>query len=176
MIRRALARGLSSFASWALSKNPPGPYRGEDDTRWAYTIVVDGEKYLTRILSPRLFGCRVYLHHFHRPDVGRHLHNHPWKWAASLLLSGSYEEDRLDEATASATKTFRHLGVLTEDELLSEHKHVHRANFIADTDYHRVTRLHGDVWTLFVVGPENKEWGFFVDGEHVPWKKHLGVG
>lgn len=170
MIRRALARGLSSFASWALSKNPPGPYQGEDDTRWAYTIVVDGEKYLTRILSPRLFGCRVYLHHFHRPDAGRHLHNHPWKWAASLLLSGSYEEDRVDMPTIEAWRSY----LVDGFEVLHEHKHVRRTNVIHDTDYHRVTRLHGDVWTLFVVGPENKDWGFLVRGHHVPWKKHLG--
>ena len=62
----------------------------------AYTIETDGDPYLTRILLSRLlpikrlFGIGVYLHRFHRPDIDQHLHNHPWRWAASLILNGSY--------------------------------------------------------------------------------------
>src|ERR1700692_2623605 len=90
-----ISRLLNRFATWALSKNKPGSYAGEDDKRWAYQIETDGSPYLTRIMFPRIFGVRVYLHHFHRPDNDRHLHNHPWKWTKSFVLCGSYTEERL---------------------------------------------------------------------------------
>ncbi len=50
-----------------------------------------------------------------------------------------------------------------------------RWNWLTGDDYHRVLRLHGDTWTLFLTGPRRDDWGFLVDGEHVPWKKYLGI-
>ncbi|MGN6103521.1 MAG: hypothetical protein ACTHU0_00210 [Kofleriaceae bacterium] len=47
-------------------------------------------------------------------------------------------------------------------------------NRLTDTDYHRVRELRGDVWTLFITGPRVQDWGFLVDGDHVPWTKYLG--
>lgn len=157
---------LNRFAKWALSKNAPGGYDGEDDKRWAYTIETDGDPYLTRILLSRLLpikrflGIGVYLHHFHRPDIDQHLHSHPWKWAASLVLNGSYTEERLEGVLGTVT--------LTED------RHVTRFNFLRDTDYHSVKELHGDVWTLFITGPRHgDDWGFLVDDNHVLWTTYL---
>ena len=40
------------------------------------------------------FPFTVYLHRFERPDNDRHLHNHPWPWAVSLVLTGGYDEVR----------------------------------------------------------------------------------
>ncbi|MGN6103684.1 MAG: hypothetical protein ACTHU0_01140, partial [Kofleriaceae bacterium] len=103
-----IAGALRRFAEWALSRNPPGGYAGEDDKRWAYTIETDGDPYLTRVLLPRIripgvCDFRPMLHRFHRPDVDQHLHNHPWKWAVSLILSGSYVEERFDQVVARRT-------------------------------------------------------------------------
>lgn len=160
-----IARILNRFARWAISKNPPGGYAGEDDDRWAYVIEVDGAPYLTRILLSRLlpikrfFGIGVYLHHFHREDIGD-LHNHPWTSAASLVLSGSYTEERLE-------------GVIGTKHV-TEIREVKRFNTLRESDYHRVLSLHGDVWTLFITGPEHaNDWGFLVDGRHVPWTTYL---
>ena len=150
---------LNKFANWALSKNKPGSYQGEDDNRWAYVIETDGSPYLTRILSPRIFGYRVFLHHFHRPDIDQHLHNHPWKWAASLILNGSYTEERLEGVYGTQAITFT--------------QKVKRFNLLRDTDYHKVLELHGDVWTLFLTGPRIQDWGFLVEGQHVPWTEYL---
>lgn len=161
---------LRKFSGWALSKNEPGSYAGEDDPRWAYTIETDGSKYLTRILLSRLLGLKeklgvgVYLHNFHREDIDRHLHNHPWKWAVSFVLSGSYDEERLVEN-------------LVHSGGWDYTTHVRRVRFfnrLNRNDYHKVERLDGDVWTLFITGPRVQDWGFLVDGQHVPWKKYLG--
>lgn len=155
-----LSRLLNRFATWALSKNEPGSYAGEDDSRWAYTIETDGSPYLTRILLSRLLklkdklGVGVYIHKFHRPDIDRHLHNHPWTRAFSVILSGSYIETRL-AGTTTATRRVRWFNSLTQH------------------DYHKVESLEGDVWTLFITGARVQDWGFMVDGVHVPWKKYL---
>ncbi len=160
-----LSKLLGKFAKWALSKNAPGGYSGEDDKRWAYTIETDGSPYLTRIMFPRIFGMRLFLHHFHRGDGDQDLHNHPWKWAASLVLSGFYIEERLE-------------GVIPmkglKPTVMTETRVVTRFNFLRDTDYHRVDSLHGDVWTLFLTGPRTQDWGFLVEGNHVPYTTYLG--
>jgi hypothetical protein len=161
-----IARALNAFTQWALSKNAPGGYEGEDDPRWAYTIQTNGDPYLTRVLLSRLlpirrwFGIGVYLHHFHREDRDRWLHNHPWTWAASIVLNGSYVEQRLE-------------GMVGKEQI-DEVRTVTRFNFLRDTDYHKVLRMRGDVWTLFITGKESQDWGFLVDGVHVPHKKYLG--
>src|SRR5437588_5646356 len=33
-------------------------------------------------------------------------------------------------------------------------------NFLRGSDFHRITKLDGDVWTLFVTGPRAQSWGF----------------
>lgn len=173
-----LARLLDKFARWALSKNAPGPYKGEDDKRWAYVIETNGDPYLTRVLSPRLFGCRLYLHHFHRPDGDRNLHSHPWKWAASLILSGSYDEERIAPDADDIVRLYEASGAgKAHRGMFTRGRRVRWFNFLRKGDYHAVTKLHGDVWTLFLVGPSHGEgWGFLVDGEHVPWDKYLDRG
>lgn len=171
------SRLLGRFTDWALEKNGPGGYAGEDDPRWAYTIVGDdGSPYLTRILFSRLLkfrklGFGVYLHRFHRPDGDQDLHNHPWKWAYSFILSGSYTEEKLKGISRSplACCDICPLNVQTET------RRVRWFNHLTHNDYHSVRATHGDVYTLFIVGPRVQDWGFLVDGKHVPWRKYLGV-
>ncbi len=162
-----LARLLDRFARWALSRNPVGNYAGEDGRRWAYTIGIGDSPYLTRILFPRVLGCRLFLHHFHRPDAEQHLHNHPWSWARALVLAGGYDEERLLDVVSNAPHEM--------PLVITKERTVRRWNSLTGDDYHRVLRLHDDTWTLFLTGPRRDDWGFLVDGEHVPWKKYLGV-
>lgn len=155
---------LSRVMDWALAKNGDGGYEGEDSPRWAYTITgPDGDPYLSRLLLPRvrLLGreFRPMLHHFHRPDADRVLHNHPWTWAVSLVLAGSYVEERLEALV---------YGIETRETRL-----VRWFNRLTDQDYHRVERLNGDVWTLFVTGKRTQDWGFLEDGRHVQWQEYL---
>jgi hypothetical protein len=161
-----LNRLLSKFTDWALARNAPGGYTGEEDGRWAYTIETDNSPYITRVLAPRIFGFRVMLHHIHRADDDRELHNHPWAWAFSCILSGSYDEERLEAIVPSA-------GDIHAAQVLTEKRRVRRFNRLNDADYHRIEKLHGDVWTLFVTGPRVQDWGFLKDGVHVPWSEYL---
>lgn len=184
------SRLLRRFTDWALSKNAPGTYVGEDDPRWAYTITTDGKPYLTRVLLSRWLGLRrfvdvgIYLHHFHRDDGDQPLHNHPWEWAASLVLSGAYVEERLDQVVETVPSYSTKCGQQcdlpecvvsgTVRQILTDTRLVRFFNRLTKADYHRVRELKGDVWTLFITGPRVSDWGFLVDGEHVPWAKYLG--
>lgn len=176
---KLVARILDRFAKWALSKNAPGGYESEDDTRWAYTIETAGDPYLTRVLLPRVrlpalgIDFRVVLHHFHRPDAERDCHSHPWSRAASFVLSGSYVEERVDQIVDSLAWVPRDDGSDCDDLkavklVLTDTKVVRWFNYLTGEDYHRVTELRGDVWTLFVMGSRQQDWGFLVDGVHVP--------
>ncbi len=127
-----------------------------------------GEKYLHRfyITKPRVtreheeeqpeqFG--LYLHYFYQGDLDEDLHNHPWKWALSLILSGQYAEEREN-------------GI-----------HIRKAgrfNYIKHSTFHRVTLVNQDttpIWTLFMVGPRITSWGFKnkTTGEFWNWKEYL---
>jgi hypothetical protein len=119
----------------------------------AYVIpdYLTGKPYITRFQFPRLFGFRPMLHHIHRADHDRHLHDHPWNWCLSIILVGSYEEERRKCAP------YDHL---RPSEVKS--RRVRFLNLLRWNDYHRITKLHGDVLTFFVAGPrrEGNQWGF----------------
>ncbi len=133
----------------------------------------DGQSYLERYHLTRLpFGYRVYLHRFVASDPGRGLHNHPWRHALSLVLSGTYRETRMLGAAADNALRTRRLGA-------------GRINFISGNLFHRIDiPAGGECWSLFLHAPSVGSWGFlqrqgYVDHEQVvaessnpQWWKH----
>lgn len=172
-------RALNMFANWALARSPSeaagvaenGPDEKPKPLVWAYTITdyLDGSPYLTRVLFPRVFGLRPMLHRFHRPDGDRAHHNHPWRWAFSIILRGGYsEERRVDDESELYGKAETAI------------RRVRRFNFLSGSDFHRVTELHGpETWTLFVTGPRVQGWGFLErllesnEDVFTPWRKYI---
>lgn len=117
-------------------------------------------KYLTRytILSLSKKLVRVKIHQFHRGDEDQELHNHPWRWAVSLILRGRYVEQR---------------GV--PHGLRSKSYGPGDINIITEETFHRVTLATDEVWTLFITGPEVSSW-FFLDPftkQMWPWKEFI---
>ncbi len=103
------------------------------------------------------FPLTVYLHRFERPDNDRHLHNHPWPWAVSLVLAGGYTEVRRSTFWSTQYRQLR-AGSL---------------NFIGPNTFHTVSHLYGETWTLFVVGRKVQSWGFDVPGRGVvEWRQY----
>lgn len=107
-------------------------------------IIDDGEKpYLERYYVGTVLGVRFYLHQFVGSDPARGLHDHPWPWAFSIILAGSYMEE-----TRNGTKPVRWF------------------NFLLGTSFHRVVlnERYGrklPVWTLFAHrAKRSKRWGF----------------
>jgi hypothetical protein len=104
-------------------------------------IISDGpRKYLERYYLFTLFGVRFYLHRFVGSDPDRGLHNHPWRWAGSVILSGHYIEET-------------HYGTAR----------VGWVNGLVGDTFHRVILPEGvnEVWTLFFHRAHKaKSWGF----------------
>ena len=89
----------------------------------------------------------LVLHRFHRSDDDLELHNHPWRWAVSLVLAGGYREERRD-----GNEVIRRW-VLPGD-----------LNVIRHDTFHRVDLLEDDAWTLFLTGPKTSSWGLLESG------------
>lgn len=156
-----MAKLLGAFTKWALSRgklDPDAPSHEAPDFR-GYTIEdsITGAPYMTRVLFPKIGSWRPMLHNIHRADHERDLHNHPWLWAFSIVLSGEYDEERLIDDASTLIK-----------------RRVRRFNFLTSRDFHRITELHGDVWTLFVHGPRVQTWGFRQpDRSLVIWRDYI---
>ncbi|MCP4234983.1 MAG: hypothetical protein GY770_15615 [Aestuariibacter sp.] len=115
----------------------------------------DQQPYLERYHLLRLpFGYQVYLHRFVASDPGRGLHNHPWHHAASLVLSGHYEETRMSNA--------RHENILVKKKLGAG-----SINCIKGNIFHRINLpASSECWTLFVHSTSAKSWGFLQQEQH----------
>ncbi len=120
---------MESFLLWLSAKLPAREIRGDD-----------GAAYMERYYLCTLFGVRCYLHRFLASDPDRGLHNHPWDWSRSLILSGHYFEVR-----KGSCKRFT----------------PGMTNRIGPNDFHRII-LPKDVstWTLFCHGERIQGWGF----------------
>lgn len=101
--------------------------------------------YLTRYYLIRTAVIEIVIHHILRADGEKRLHDHPWNWAFSLILVGSYLEERSSDKTRVAVKVFR----------------PGQINLIRSATWHRIADLLSeDVWTLFVHGPRVQSWSF----------------
>jgi len=139
--------------------------------RWPHRVIHGdagpADPYLLRIyLTPTADWWRktlglpgIFLHYFFRGDNDRELHNHPWQWAWSLILTGGYTEFRGTQR-GTAPVTVEHIWAYWP---LFE-------NFIDGSTFHRVVLQGNGCWTLFVAGPQKppvmtedgpkSDWGF----------------
>lgn len=93
----------------------------------------------------------VRIHHIQSRD-GRDLHDHPADYR-TLILRGCYMEqdiygvNRLRRAGDTAAWRAQNFHTITEVDF-------------------------GGVWTLFIMGRKNNNWGFLVGGRKVPWRNY----
>jgi len=120
------------------------------------------EPYLTRhylIGKKGIFGYNLFIHQFHSGDMEENeLHNHPFKFSLSFILSGGYFEE-LKHGTKINVKERKPFTF----------------NLITPTTYHRVNLRQDDCWTIFLVAPRNKnnDWYFWNSqtNEYKHWTK-----
>jgi hypothetical protein len=108
-------------------------------------------------LRDRLPSARV--HCIRRPDIDRHPHNHPW-FFRTLILRGAYVECREVTTLAawnSVSYHYRHAGTTTT---MGEH------------DFHSITAVEPETWTLFITWKYLGTWGFRVNGDVMPWREY----
>ena len=140
----------------------------------------NGEPYLYRkyLLPKRFAGAwwpGVFLHKFYQSDADRCPHNHPWRFAASLILTGGYLEKRYHPSPGCecyATWSY----------------HMRRPwsfNVIRSGDFHKAELIDPErgCWTLFVAFGHKRaeagaEWGFIDPdtGRFTGWRDYLPPG
>jgi hypothetical protein len=143
-----------------LAKGDDGAGEGNTDMKRPPDFIIGGaaDPYLRRWwVIPRNRWFNIYLHHFMRSDDDRALHDHPWI-NVSILLRGSYLE-HLQDGRVKDRKPWRPWAPW-------------RLTFRLPTAAHRVELLRyrqvhpqhvpGEipVWTLFITGPNVRQWGF----------------
>ena len=120
----------------------------------------DGSTYLERWYLHKNPSGGVYLHHFIRSDDDTP-HDHPRR-SVSLMLAGRYIE-----------------WIRNSDGTMRLERHA-----AGDVIFRRATTVHRielpdgeDAWTLFIVGPRVRDWGFVCGGgagRWVPWREFTG--
>ena len=113
---------------------------------------LDNEPYLTRyylfLKERKWFPFNIFLHNFHKGDPDD-LHDHPWPYC-TIILKGGY-----GETLKTGERKWRPPGTIR----LARSRSLHRIELEPGVD----------TWTLFIPGPQLREWGFIDNGE---WKQH----
>ena len=97
----------------------------------------------------------IRMHHIKRPDLDRHLHDHPWTFR-TIVLKGGYWEQREG----------RSLRLLWAGDTAS----------LPFGEFHRIAAVlppQDGAWTLFITWRKRGSWGFKVEGEFVPHREYL---
>jgi len=105
----------------------------------------------------RLFS-ECFLQHFRRSDDTHQLHNHPWHWAASLILRRGYLEERRREVGKKWGLHGDRIHHYFREVYI---RSVRYTNFLWHDTFHRVELDRGEAWTLFLAGPKVQDWGFW---------------
>ena len=125
----------------------------------------DNEPYLERyyifLKDRKHFPFNVFIHKFLKSDPDD-VHDHPWSYATIILKGGYYEwtpNFNSQGAKIGETRYWRGPG----------HFRICSAN-----SYHRIELEEGtDCWTMFMPGPQRREWGFLVDNKWIHNDKYL---
>ena len=144
-----------------LLKNKLFNWLDHNDRKRIIMDRVDNEPYLERyyvFLKDRTwFPFNVFLHKFLKSDPDD-VHDHPWPYATLILKGGYYEwlpqfnskNEKIGETCVwRGPGSFRVCGA---------------------NSYHRIELDPSvDCWTMFMPGPQKREWGFLVNNK---WIRH----
>ena len=119
------------------------------------------ERYYLFLKERKNFPFNIFLHKFLKGDPDD-VHDHPWPYATLILKGGYYEwtaEFDENNIKIGETKHWRGPG----------HFRVCSAN-----SFHRI-ELKPEVtaWTMFMPGPQKREWGFLVNNKWVQHEQYL---
>jgi hypothetical protein len=119
------------------------------------------ERYYVFLKDRKVFPFNIFLHKFLKSDPDD-LHDHPWPYATLILRGGYYEYVPVfnDQAEVIAEKKlWRGPG----------HFRISKAR-----SFHRVELKPGVVaWSLFMPGPQQRDWGFLIKNNWIQWERYL---
>jgi hypothetical protein len=118
------------------------------------------ERYYLFLKDRKRFPFNVFLHKFLKSDPDD-VHDHPWPYATLILKGGYWEwvpffKDGIKVAEIAKWRGPGHFRICSA------------------TSYHRI-ELDPKVtaWTLFMPGPQKREWGFLVNNQWTHNDKYL---
>ena len=111
------------------------------------------ERYYLFLKDRKHFPFNIFLHKFLKSDPDD-VHDHPWPYATLILKGGYYEWIPIFDEKGlkiAETVTWRGPG---------------HFRTCSATSYHRI-ELDPDIecWTMFMPGPQKREWGFLVNNK-----------
>jgi hypothetical protein len=119
------------------------------------------ERYYVFLKDRKIFPFNVFLHKFLKSDPDD-VHDHPWPYATLILKGGYYEWlPQFDNNGHKIAEICVWRG--------PGHFRVCSAN-----SFHRI-ELDPDIecWTMFMPGPQKREWGFLVNNNWIQHEKYL---
>ena len=119
------------------------------------------ERYYVFLKDRKKFPFNIFVHKFLKSDPDD-VHDHPWPYATLILKGGYWEWIPVFD---SMGKKF------TEYKQWRGPGHF---RICSSTSYHRI-ELDPNVtaWTLFMPGPQKREWGFLVDNKWIHNERYL---
>lgn len=112
-------------------------------------------RYYIFLKDRKWFPFNVFIHKFHTSDPGD-VHDHPWPYA-TLILKGGYWE---------WTPVFNSTGQMIAEK--SAWRGPGHFRICSANSYHRIELQEGVTpWTLFMPGPQKREWGFLVKNKWI---------
>ena len=136
-------------------------------------------RYYLFITDRKKFPFNIFLHNFLRSDPDD-LHDHPFGYFTFILTGGYWEwvpifgvnPDSINDMLAGPDKD--EMNIIGEKRVWRGPGHFRCSK--ADS-YHRIEIEPGvDCWTLFMPGPQKREWGFLThknwDWKTFTWVKH----
>jgi hypothetical protein len=119
------------------------------------------ERYYLFLKDRKHFPFNVFLHKFLKSDPDD-VHDHPWPYATLILKGGYYEWTPIFDTKGTKIGETRHW------------RGPGHFRVCASTSYHRIELKEGvTAWTLFMPGPQRREWGFLVKNKWIPWEQYL---
>lgn len=121
------------------------------------------ERYYLFLKDRKRFPFNVFLHKFLKSDPDD-VHDHPWPYATVILKGGYWEW----------VPQFNSVGEKIGE--ISVWRAPGHFRICKSTSYHRI-ELDPDIecWTLFMPGPQRREWGFLVKNQWVQHEQYLSA-
>lgn len=157
---------------WLIRRAQRTPY---------FDLIHDGELYMERwwlrkppghgehssTYDKTKSGIGIRIHHTVRSDRGRDLHDHPW-WNVSIVLAGGYWEIvPISQAQPAILDAHCYRRIWRGPGSVVFRRAHHR---------HRLEILQGDsAWSLFIMGPWIRDWGFHTRQGWSYWRNYIGV-
>jgi len=109
------------------------------------------ERYYVFLKDRKKFPFNIFVHKFLKSDPDD-VHDHPWPYATLILKGGYYEWIPIFNGQGIKIGETRHW------------RGPGHFRICRPSSYHRI-ELHPNItaWTLFMPGPQVREWGFLID-------------